>query len=81
MMAGSPVSAEESIVRFVNGREIVVRGHWVAGSQMLFTHKLGTLGVPRALVAAIEPLPAAKKIGGAPEAVNAPPLVAPEAFR
>ena len=68
-------------MRFVNGRDIVVRGHWIAGSQMLFTHKLGTFGVPRELVAAIEPLPAAKKIGGASEAVNAPTLVAPHTFR
>jgi hypothetical protein len=81
LLVASPAAADDAIVRFVNGREIVVRGHWMAGSQMLFAHKLGTIGVPRELVVAIEPLPPARKIGGGPQAVNATPLVAPEPFR
>ena len=71
----------DAVVRFVNGREMVVRGHWAAGSQILFTHKLGTIGVPREFVAAIEPLRPAKKIEAAPQPVNATPLVAPDPFR
>lgn len=81
LAASSPAAAAEAIVRFTNGREMVVRDHWIAGSQMLFTHKLGTIGVPSAFVVAIQPLPPARKIGGTSGAVNARPLVAPHAFR
>jgi hypothetical protein len=81
IVASSPAAADEALVRFVNGRQMIVRGHWETGSQIVFTHALGTIGVPRELVATIEPLRPARKIGGAPEAVNATPLVAPAPFR
>ena len=78
---GSPDSAgAEALVRFVNGREIVVREHWFVGTQVLFTLGRGTVGVPRDFVAAIEVV-AQREIGGSPEAVNAKPLVAPEPIR
>jgi hypothetical protein len=71
----------EALVRFINGREIVVREHWFDGAQILFTHGRGTVGVPREFVAAIEPVDSARGIGGGPRAVNAPTLVAPEPIR
>ena len=71
----------EALVRFVNGREIVVREHWCEGTQVLFTTGRGTVGVPRELVAAIGAVDSARGIGGGRKAVNAPPLVAPEAIR
>jgi hypothetical protein len=78
---GSPDRAgAEALVRFVNGREIVVREHWFVGAQVLFTHGRGTVGVPRDFVVAIEAV-AQKGIGGSREAVNAKPLVAPEPIR
>ena len=78
---GSPDRAgAEALVRFVNGREIVVREHWFVGAQVLFTHGRGTVGVPRDFVAAIEVV-AQKGIGGSREAVNAKPLVAPDQIR
>jgi hypothetical protein len=81
MVASARAAHADAVVRFVNGREIVVREHWEAGSRLLFSHKLGTIGVPREFVAAILPLAPSRKIGGTPEAVNATPLVAVEPFR
>lgn len=79
---GLPDPAEaEVLVRFVNGREIVVREHWFDGAQVLFTHGRGTVGVPRDFVAAIEAVGSQRAIGGDRKAVNAPPLVAPESIR
>ena len=78
---GSPDRAgAEALVRFVNGREIVVREHWFVGAQVLFTHGRGTVGVPRDFVVAIEVV-TQKGIGGSREGVNAKPLVAPEPIR
>jgi hypothetical protein len=80
----APSVRAEAIVRFVNGREVVVREYWVAGSELRFTWRrgsIGTIGVPRTFVAAIEPLAPARKIGGTSPTVNATPLVAPTAFR
>ena len=78
---GSPDWAgAEALVRFVNGREIVVREHWFVGTQVLFMLGRGTVGVPRDFVAAIDVV-AERAIGGRPEAVNATPLVAPEPIR
>lgn len=78
---GSPDRAgAEALVRFVNGREIVVREHWFVGAQVLFTHGRGTVGVPRDFVVAIEAV-TQREIGGSSEAVNAKPLVAPEPIR
>jgi len=69
------------MVRFVNGREIVVREHWFVGAQLLFTHGRGTVGVPRDFVAAIEAVDSQREIGGGRKTVNARPLVAPEPIR
>jgi hypothetical protein len=72
---GSPCpAAADVLVRFENGRELVVREHWFAGTQVLFTHGRGTVGVPRAFVASIEAV-GGPGIGGGREAVNATPLV------
>ena len=77
----SPVAADVRI-RFVNGRDLVAREHWFAGTQTWFTAGRGTVGVPRAFVAAIEPVDAGREIGGDAEAVNAAPrLVAPDGVR
>ena len=82
LMLESPDPAgAEVLVRFVNGREIVVREHWVAGAQVLFTHGRGTVGVPRDFVAAIEAVGPQRGIGGVRNAVNVTPLVAPEPIR
>ena len=79
---GSPDRAgAEALVRFVNGREIIVREHWFVGAQVLFTHGRGTVGVPRDFVVAIEAVTSQREIGGSSEAVNAKPLVAPEPIR
>ena len=80
---GSPrAAAADVLLRFVNGREVVVREHWFAGSQVWFTHQRGAVGVPRTFVAAIETVGAQRGIGGGPRPVNAPtPLVAPESIR
>lgn len=81
MCVPSPVAADVRI-RFVNGRELVAREHWFAGAQTWFTAGRGTVGVPRAFVAAIEPVSARRAIGGGAEAVNAAPqLVGPDAVR
>ena len=73
---GSPYpAAADALVRFENGRELVVREHWFAGTQVLFTHGRGTVGVPRTFVASIEAVGAQRGIGGGREAVNATPLV------
>jgi hypothetical protein len=71
----------EVLVRFVNGREVIAREHWFEGTRVLFTYGRGTVGVPRALVAAIEAVGATREIGGSPQAVNAAPLVAPQSIR
>ena len=71
----------EALVRFVNGREIVVREHWFEGAQVLFTHGRGTVGVPRDFVVAIEAVDSQRAIGGSRKTVNAPPLVAREPIR
>lgn len=69
-------------VRFVNGRELVVREHWFAGSQVWFTRQRGAVGVPRTFVAAIEAVDAqSPAIGSDPRPVNAPTLVAPGSIR
>ena len=68
----------EALVRFVNGREIVVREHWLVGAQVWFTHGRGAVGVPRDFVAAIEAVGSQREIGGSRKTVNATPLVAPE---
>ena len=80
---GSPRAAlADVLVRFVNGRELVVREHWFAGSQVWFTHQRGAVGVPCAFVAAIAAVDAGRGIGGAPPPVNAAtPLVAPTSIR
>jgi hypothetical protein len=78
--APSPLEAD-IVVRLVNGREIVAREHWYAGSRMSFTAGRGTVTVPRSMVAAIEARVPAAKIGVAPQTVNATPLVASESFR
>lgn len=70
------------LVRLVTGREILVREHWFAGSQVWFTRERGAVGVPRELVAAIEAVDAqGRGIGAGPRPVNAAPLVAPEPIR
>jgi hypothetical protein len=71
----------EVLVRFVNGREIVAREHWIVGAQVWFTRGRGAVGVPRDFVAAIEAVDSAREIRGGPKAVNATPLVAPEPIR
>ena len=69
-------------IRFVNGRDMIVREHWYAGTQTWFTKGRGTIGVPHAFVAAIEPVDAPRGIGGGEKAVNAAPrLVAPDSVR
>ena len=73
--------AAEVLVRFVNGRDVVAREHWFEGTELRFTQGRGTVGVPRALVAAIVPLASSRKIGGVPGGVNATPLVAPGPIR
>jgi hypothetical protein len=79
---GSPhPAAAEVLLRFVNGRELVVHEHWFEGTQVWFTQSRGTVGVPRAFVAAIEAVAAPRGIGGGQEAVNATPLVAPTPIR
>jgi hypothetical protein len=79
---GSPHPAAADVrVRFVNGRELVAREHWYAGTQVWFTHGRGTVGVPRGLVASIAAVDAPRGIGGSLEAVNATPLVAPTPIR
>jgi len=77
----SPAGADVRI-RFVNGRDLIVREHWFAGTQTWFSAGRGTVGVPRAFVAAIEPVDVRKGIGNEEKAVNAgPTLVAPESVR
>lgn len=77
----SPVAAEIRI-RFVNGRDLIAREYWFAGTQTWFTAGRGTVGVPREFVAAIEPVDARRGIGGGEKTVNATPrVVAPEAVR
>src|SRR5262245_58287238 len=70
-------AAADVVVRFTNGREVVVREHWFAGTQVLFTHGRGTVGVPREFVASIAAVGAGRAIGGGREPVNATPAVAP----
>jgi hypothetical protein len=78
----SAVRAEaDVVVRLRNGREIRAREHWFVRDHVSFTHGGGTVTVPRAVVAAIEAVGAQREIGGGPQAVNAPPLVAPDSFR
>jgi hypothetical protein len=73
---GSPCpAAADVLVRFENGRELVAREHWFAGTQLLFTHGRGTVGIPRAFVASIEAVSAERGIGGSRGTVNATPLV------
>ncbi|MEB2284393.1 MAG: hypothetical protein OZ922_06940 [Myxococcales bacterium] len=77
-----PPAAADVRVRFVNGRELVVREHWFAGSQVWFSRDRGAVGVPLTLVAAIEAVDAqGPAIGSYPRPVNAPTLVAPEPIR
>ena len=77
----SPAGAEVRI-RFTNGRDMIVREHWFAGTQTWFSASRGMVGVPRAFVAAIEPVDVPRGIGGREKAVNATPtLVAPEPVR
>jgi hypothetical protein len=77
----SPAAADVRI-RFVNGRELIVREYWFAGAETRFSAARGTVGVPRAFVAAIEPVGVRRGIGGGENAVNAPPrLVAPGSVR
>lgn len=77
----SPVGADVRI-RFANGRDLIVREHWFAGTQTWFSAGRGAVGVPRAFVAAIEPVDVRRAIGGGEKAVNAEPtLVAPGSVR
>ena len=77
----SPAGADVRI-RFANGRDMIVREHWFAGTQTWFSAGRGTVGVPRAFVAAIEPVDVRREIGGGEKAVNAEPtLVAPGSVR
>ena len=76
--------AVAATLRFVHGREIVVRDYWHAGDRVMFSQPRGSVGVPRGMIATIDghpmrELPAprastATKIGGTPEAVNAADL-------
>lgn len=69
-------------IRFANGRDRIVREHWFAGTQTWFSARRGTVGVPRAFVAAIEPVDVRREIRGDEKAVNAEPkLVAPDPVR
>jgi tetratricopeptide (TPR) repeat protein len=71
----SPRSASaDAIIRLVNGRELAVEDYWFAGGQVMFSRARGTVGLPRALVAAIGDAPPPANIGGRGNPVNAPRL-------
>ncbi len=64
-----PAGAEVTI-HFRNGRAIVVRDYWYAGKWLMFWRERGTVGVPRAFVAALVETPPPATIGAAPQGVN-----------
>jgi len=62
---GVPCTTEAAVVvRFANGREIVVREYWYADRRLMFTYAGGTVGVAREFVAAVAAEADAMKAGG-----------------